>query len=62
MGRGAGVMLTYGDPDKFDGCRALNRRVCEQIWPTDLMTLDSKIDMDRQQELGMLFLRQDLPS
>jgi hypothetical protein len=33
-------MPTYVNPDKCDGCKALDRPACMYICPNDLMTLD----------------------
>ena len=35
-------MPTYVDPDKCDGCRALERPACMYICPMDLMKLDTE--------------------
>lgn len=36
-------MPTYVNPDKCDGCKALDRPACMYICPNDLMTLDKEI-------------------
>lgn len=38
-------MPTYVNPDKRDGCRALDRPACMSICPMDSMAPDSAIDM-----------------
>ena len=35
-------MPSYVDPEKCDGCKALERTACEYICPNDLMTLDKE--------------------
>ena len=36
-------MPTYVNPDKCDGCKALNRPACRYICPSDIMHLDKSI-------------------
>ena len=48
--RGAKRMPTYVDPDKCDGCRALDRLACMYICPMDLMALDAEIGKGYNQE------------
>ncbi len=43
-------MPTYVNPDKCDGCRALDRPACMYICPMDLMALDSMIGKAYNQE------------
>ena len=43
-------MPTYVNPDKCDGCRALDRPACMYICPNDLMTLDRSLGKAWNQE------------
>ncbi len=43
-------MPTYVNPDKCDGCRALERPACMYICPMDLMKLDTAIGKGFNQE------------
>ncbi|MBI4496980.1 MAG: adenylyl-sulfate reductase subunit beta [Chloroflexi bacterium] len=43
-------MPTYVDPNKCDGCKALDRPACMYICPNDLMTLDRNISRAFNQE------------
>ncbi|MFQ5954827.1 MAG: adenylyl-sulfate reductase subunit beta [Kiloniellales bacterium] len=43
-------MPTYVDPDKCDGCRALERPACMYICPMDLMALDPVLGKGFNQE------------
>ena len=43
-------MPTYVNPDKCDGCKALDRPACEHICPQDLMTLDRSVMKSHNQE------------
>ena len=58
-------MPSYVNPDKCDGCKALDKTACQHICPNDLMVLNKETDEGLQPRrldvLGMLQLRQDLP-
>ena len=58
-------MPSYVNPDKCDGCKALDKTACQHICPNDLMVLDKRQDEGLQpgrlDVLGVLQLRQDLP-
>ena len=43
-------MPTYVNPDKCDGCKALDRPACMYICPNDLMTLDRALGKAWNQE------------
>ncbi len=43
-------MPTYVNPDKCDGCKALDRPACMYICPNDLMTLDRTLGKAWNQE------------
>src|SRR5262249_17859566 len=43
-------MPTYVNPDKCDGCKALDRPACQYICPNDLMTLDKSLGESWNQE------------
>jgi adenylylsulfate reductase subunit B len=43
-------MPTFVNPDKCDGCRALDRPACMYICPNDLMTLDRTLGKAFNQE------------
>jgi adenylylsulfate reductase subunit B len=43
-------MPTYVNPDKCDGCKALDRPACMYICPNDLMTLDRSLGKAWNQE------------
>jgi len=43
-------MPTYVNPDKCDGCKALDRPACMYICPNDLMTLDRSLGQAWNQE------------
>jgi adenylylsulfate reductase subunit B len=43
-------MPTYVNPDKCDGCKALDRPACMYICPNDLMTLDRDLGKAWNQE------------
>jgi len=47
------TMPTYVNPDKCDGCKALDRPACQYICPTDLMTLDKALGKAWNQEPDM---------
>ena len=57
-------MPSYVNPDKCDGCKALDKTACQYICPNDLMVLDKEHDEGLQpgrlDVLGVLQLRQDL--
>ena len=36
-------MPCYVNPDKCDGCKALDKTACQYICPNDLMALNSQI-------------------
>jgi len=36
-------MPTYVNPNKCDGCKALDRPACHHICPTDIMVLDKAL-------------------
>ena len=46
-------MPTYVNPDKCDGCKALDRPACMYICPTDLMALDASLGKAWNQEPDM---------
>ena len=46
-------MPTYVNPDKCDGCRALDKPACMYICPNDLMTLDQALGQAYNQEPDM---------
>lgn len=46
-------MPTYVNPDKCDGCKALDRPACQYICPNDLMTLDKALGKAWNQEPDM---------
>jgi adenylylsulfate reductase subunit B len=46
-------MPTYVNPDKCDGCKALDRPACMYICPNDLMTLDRSLGQAWNQEPDM---------
>src|SRR5215831_1645174 len=46
-------MPTYVNPDKCDGCKALDRPACQYICPNDLMTLDKALGKSWNQEPDM---------
>ena len=37
-------MPSYVNPDKCDGCKALDKTACQHICPNDLMVLDKDED------------------
>ena len=43
-------MPTFVNPDKCDGCKALDRPACQYICPNDLMKLDQSIGRAYNQE------------
>lgn len=43
-------MPTYVNPDKCDGCKALDRPACHYICPNDLMVLDKTLGKAYNQE------------
>ena len=43
-------MPTYVNPDKCDGCKALDRPACQYICPNDLMVLDKALGKAWNQE------------
>lgn len=43
-------MPTYVNPNKCDGCKALNRPACHYICPNDLMVLDKALGKAYNQE------------
>ncbi len=43
-------MPTYVNPNKCDGCKALDRPACHHICPNDLMTLDKALGKAYNQE------------
>jgi adenylylsulfate reductase subunit B len=43
-------MPTYVNPDKCDGCKALDRPACQYICPNDLMVLDRALGKAWNQE------------
>ena len=57
-------MPSYVNPDKCDGCKALDKTACQHICPNDLMVLDKDTmkayNRDPVDVLGVLQLRQDL--
>ncbi len=46
-------MPTYVNPDKCDGCKALDRPACQYICPSDLMVLDKALGKAWNQEPEM---------
>lgn len=46
-------MPTYVNPDKCDGCKALERTACQYICPNDLMVLDATKTKAYNQEPDM---------
>ena len=46
-------MPTYVNPDKCDGCKALDRPACQYICPNDLMVLDKTLGKAWNQEPDM---------
>ena len=46
-------MPTYVNPDKCDGCKALDRPACQYICPNDLMALDRSLGKAWNQEPDM---------
>ena len=44
------AMPTYVNPNKYDGCKALERPACMYICPMDLMTLDTATGKGFNQE------------
>ena len=46
-------MPTYVNPDKCDGCKALDKPACQYICPNDLMTLDKLMGKSYNQEPDM---------
>ncbi len=59
-------MPSYVNPEKCDGCKALDKTACQYICPNDLMVLDKEAmkayNRDVSDVLGVLQLRQDLPN
>ena len=59
-------MPSYVNPEKCDGCKALDKTACQYICPNDLMVLNKETDEGLQpgagDVLGVLQLREDLPA
>ena len=51
--KGGNSVPTYVNPDKCDGCKALDQPACQYICPNDLMVLDKALGKAFNQEPDM---------